>query len=283
METSYLLFKTRNGRIGCGSDPAGGSPRPYRRTMKRWALVIGLIAALSVAGCTNGGGGDAADPQSTTAAARSTAQAADDAKFSEACEAFQAVGERARRQKYALRDSEDMSLSAAQRAEAKRVLEETISDKSDYDPDVNPSECSGPVWERYYAEVRAYVATTSAAVATTTQAGGVTWKYLQSEHAKFLGMKCGSDSKSPSYVVCLGLQNAMIDSFERDATALPPSKARADVLGAIDSYQEAHDKYVAAMCEMDGATATDCITAPLLMSMPYDTIVLVVNREAAAQ
>lgn len=288
--------------------------------MKRWTLVLGLIAALSVAGCGNGGGGDAADPQPTTTT--STAEVSGmswsdlqsgHSKFlsakcdSQAPDVASCIALQRAMISSFKRDATDLPQSEA-RSDLLGTIDRYYTNYEKFSDgycELDPQGLAKPdciaaaqgldlshgtiasIVNREAgtsAEPQASATiTTSAAATTTTQTNGVTWKYLQREHAKFLGMKCGSDSKSPSYVVCLGLQNAMIDSFERDATALPPSKARADVLGAIGSYQEAHDKWVAAYCEMDGATATGCITAPLLMSMPYDTIVLVVNREAAAQ
>lgn len=249
--------------------------------MKR--LFAGALAALAICGIAGCGSETTNDANSAP-----TQTVAEDAALrARACDAYQGMGERSLRLSNALDDQDDMSLSADQRAEAARFIAEyKTANAPAYDANVNPDECSGPIWERYHASVIQNVAditATSAAKASVEETGAVNWKYLQSEYSKFLGMDCGSDSQSSSYVVCLGLQNAGIKSFARDAEELPKSKARSDVLGAIDRYKENHDKYTDARCEMSRTQSAGCITASLGMSLTYDTIVAIVNREAAAQ
>ncbi|PBI94201.1 hypothetical protein BKP42_48910 [Rhodococcus erythropolis] len=248
--------------------------------MKR--LFAGAFAALAICGLTGCGSETANDVNSAP-----TQTVAEDASLrARACDAYQGMGERQLRQSETLRESMDKSLSAEQRADAQRRLDAILADKSVYDANVNPDECSGPTWEKYHASViqnSADITATSAAKASVAETGVINWKYLQSEYSKFLGMDCGNDSKASSYVVCLGLQNAGIDSFARDAEELPKSKARSDLLGSIDSYKDDHDKYTDARCEMSRKPSAGCITASLGMSLAYNTIVVIVSREAAAQ
>ncbi|PBC37947.1 hypothetical protein CJ178_28435 [Rhodococcus sp. ACPA4] len=247
--------------------------------MKR--LFAGAFAALAICGLAGCGSGTANDVNSAP-----TQTVAEDASLrAKACDAYQGMGERQLRQSETLRESMDKSLSAEQRADAQRRLDAILADKSVYDANVNPDECSGPIWEKYHASViqnSADITATSAAMASVAETGVTNWKYLQSEYSKFLGLNCGN-LNAAYQATCLGLQNAGIDSFARDAEELPKSKARSDVLGAIERYKENHDTYTDARCEMSRTQSAGCITASLGMSLTYDSIVSIVNREAAAQ
>ncbi|MDH6285052.1 hypothetical protein [Prescottella agglutinans] len=248
--------------------------------MKKWILAVGVVAALSTAGCSSGGNGsEASAPASTT-----TASAEDEALRAKACESYQAIGERQLRVSAAARKAYNPSLAAAERAEAQRYIDEDRADKSVYNLETNPDECTGPTWDTYYADVKQNVtdkAATSAAKASVAETGVTNWKYLQSEHSKFLGMKCDSFTGSDD-TICIGLRNAGIESFVRDATELPHSKARTDALAAADSLKADYADYQARRCENqpDGAV---CIGKSLEMDLGHSTIVTIVNREAAAQ
>lgn len=249
--------------------------------MKR--LFAGALAAFAICGLAACGGETTNDANSA-----STQTVAEDAALrARACDAYQGMGERSLRMSETLRESMDKSLSAEQREDAQRRLDAILADKSNYDANVNPDECSGPTWEKYHASViqnSADITATSAAMASVAETGVVNWKYLQSEYSKFLGLNCGNlDATSEYLTPCLLLRNAGIESFARDAEELPKSKARSDVLGAIERYKEDHDTYTNARCEMSGAKSAGCITASLGMSLTYDSIVSIVNREAAAQ
>ncbi|MGC5257114.1 hypothetical protein ACPXCG_12240 [Gordonia sp. DT218] len=117
--------------------------------------------------------------------------------------------------------------------------------------------------------------------ATTTTSAGVTWEYLQSEHADFLSMSC-ENKTGPSLMACAGLMNVRSKAFAIDAEQLPPSDARAGVLDSVNELQSYDEKLVTNQC---GARpdALDCATAPGLINMTHSGIVTVVNREAAAE
>lgn len=250
---------------------------PKESNMKRWTLAITLVSAVAVAGCSSDDDTDAAPITAPT----TTTAAQDSETFNMACEAFQALGEAQVARRQALSDVEDLSLSPEQRAEAKRTLESLAASESIYYPEVDPDECSGPVWERYHAKVRQNVAESAT---TTAQAAGVTWKYLQTEYSQFLGMDCGSDGTSPDFATCVGLRNAMIDSFVRDAEELPTSKARSDVLTAAERLQDHYDDWTDGYCEMEPPTpaeAGNCIVAASGLNTSHEIIAMVVNREAA--
>lgn len=75
----------------------------------------------------------------------------------------------------------------------------------------------------------------------------------------------------------------MISSFKRDATELPRSGARSDLLGTIDRYYTNYEKFSDGYCELEqqGPAKGNCLAASLGLGLTYDTIVLIVNREAA--
>ncbi|WP_433611076.1 hypothetical protein [Prescottella agglutinans] len=126
--------------------------------------------------------------------------------------------------------------------------------------------------------------TTAQAVTSTASAAadtGVTWKYLQSEHSKFLGMEC-SGSAGVDDSICIGLRNAGIASFVRDATDLPRSQARASALDAAEGMKDDYADYQAKRCDIKPEGAA-CIGKSLEMDLGHSTIVTIVNREAAAQ
>lgn len=248
--------------------------------MKKWVLVVGLAASISAAGCGSGGDEEASASPATTSAA----SAEDEALKAKACEAYQAIGERQLRVSEAARTAYNPSLPAEERAEAQRYIDEDRADKSVYNPETNPDECTGPTWDTYYADVKQNVAdkaTTSTAKVSVAETGATNWKYLQSEHSKFLGMKCDSFTGTDD-TICIGLRNAGLESFVRDATELPRSKARTDVLGAVDSLKADYADYQAKRCENRPGDAA-CIGKSLEMDLGHSTVVTIVNREAAAQ
>ncbi|RVW00177.1 hypothetical protein EGT50_16210 [Rhodococcus xishaensis] len=120
--------------------------------------------------------------------------------------------------------------------------------------------------------------TTAEAKASATQTDATTWKYLQSEYSKFLGMECFDESD-----LCLSMRNALIDSFVRDATDLPRSKARADVLDAAEGLKEDYAAYQDGQCGAPNADVFDCALPSVGMTGKYSIIVTNVDREAAAE
>ncbi|OQQ31068.1 hypothetical protein A6410_05445 [Prescottella equi] len=244
--------------------------------MRKWILAVGVVAALSAAGCSSGGDEDASASPATT-----SASAEDEALHAEACDAYQRMGEKSLQISQAMDKAFDQSLSAAQRAEAKKRAEELASDKT---PPSGTDECSGPTWDTYYADVKqgsVERSATAAAKTSVAETGVTNWKYLQSEHSKFLGMKCDSFTGADD-TICIGLRNAGTESFVRDATNLPDSKARTDVVEATERMKDDYTEYQAKRCDIEPEGAA-CIGKSLEMELAHSTIVTIVNREAAAQ
>lgn len=84
------------------------------------------------------------------------------------------------------------------------------------------------------------------------------------------------------YNTCIGLQDAEIDSFQRDAQGLPLSKSRADLLSTIDQYKNNYQQFNDAYCPLD-KTKVDCIAPSFGLGTTFDTLGTIVNREAGNQ
>lgn len=131
---------------------------------RRFASVAALaVATLAFAGCSATGDGPSATAPSiasstvTSSSTLSPAQAsASNSVFALACNAFQNLGGAASvRVTDAYEDVKNMSLSAAARAEAQKIIDQGFPPAREaQDNPQHPEECQGAVWERYYAGVR---------------------------------------------------------------------------------------------------------------------------------
>lgn len=119
------------------------------------------------------------------------------------------------------------------------------------------------------------VAATSVAATET----GVTWKYLQTEYAGLLN-SANCDTKSSLVATCQGLRTAQVESFQRDATELAPSKARSDLLGTIEDYLSDDKEFDSAMC-LAKAGDVSCTITMTTMNISSDLMKTIVDREAA--
>jgi len=122
-------------------------------------------------------------------------------------------------------------------------------------------------------------AKTVTVTASPAAESGVTWKYLQTEYGGYLARKCDDQADNPTYNACIGLQYAGLDSFEKDAKTLPPSKARSDLLSSIDRWRNNYQKFSDATCQLN-RKKLDCI-APDYGISNFDLFGTIVNREAA--
>ncbi|MBY0290148.1 MAG: hypothetical protein K2X52_23840 [Mycobacteriaceae bacterium] len=120
---------------------------------------------------------------------------------------------------------------------------------------------------------------------TTTVQTGADWKYLQTQYSALLSRECGEDA-DPGGVwrACVGLQHVDMESLYRDAQTLPMSKARTDLLRAIEEFQEDYDKWTENMCGMgdssDVAKNVECQLLPLQMSFRHETVRGIINNNA---
>ena len=141
--------------------------------------------------------------------------------------------------------------------------------------------CGGSSEDNVTTVTQTVQATTTAAAATE-----VTWDYLKSEYAEFLGNKCeGYEDYSPTYNSCIGMQEVQMEKFTIDAEELPPSEERSSLLQWIQDYQDKSDEYDEHMCAVykpaQGNTDQyQCLMAPYHLSQTYDMVVLIVNRNA---
>ena len=125
----------------------------------------------------------------------------------------------------------------------------------------------------------------STAVTTTAAAGGA-WSKLQTEYSQFLSYKCNSTTGSTKagageFSLCASMIKASLPSFELGVKELPSSKQKNDVLAAIPKLQASINDYETSMCQAK-PEVLDCMTKPLLITMSYDLITGVVDRQVKA-
>lgn len=78
------------------------------------------------------------------------------------------------------------------------------------------------------------------------------WNYLREQYSGMLGRECGSDVDDGGvWVTCVGLQNVDMKSFYGDAQTLPMSKARADLLQAIEQFESDFGIWRRQLCSAD--------------------------------
>ena len=128
-------------------------------------------------------------------------------------------------------------------------------------------------------------AATESSAATTTMSGGA-WAKLQTEYSQFLSYKCNSTTGSTKagageFSLCASMIKASLPSFELGVKELPSSKQKNDVLAAIPKLQASITDYETSMCQTK-PEVLDCMTKPLLITMGYDLITGVVDRQVKA-
>jgi hypothetical protein len=129
------------------------------------------------------------------------------------------------------------------------------------------------------------VTVTASSQPATTARTGADWKYLKTQYAALLMRDCGTQADQQGvWAACVGLQNADIDSFNRDAQTLSLSKDRADLLKEISDFKRDYgiwfDNTCAATVNNDPVKAAQCDLMPLQMSQGHELMVDIVNQNA---
>ncbi|MDP7707412.1 hypothetical protein [Mycobacterium sp. TY815] len=118
---------------------------------------------------------------------------------------------------------------------------------------------------------------TVTASTVTLQPG--TWEYIQNHYSGYLALTC--DPQQPTagyYSACIGLQNASIEGFKNDVSALPQSKFQTDLLVTIVTYIAAYRNYVNAMCPAMDPTQPPCFDMAKSLRDLFSIMGGIVNR-----
>lgn len=121
----------------------------------------------------------------------------------------------------------------------------------------------------------------AATVASTTDEPGVTWKYLKTQYGGFLSNRCPAKLfPGPEYTACIGVQDAGIGPFKIDATELPASKDRANLLDTINRYEQNYKKYTDEYCQIKKTKDMTCTGQAIMLDMGIDTMSTIVTKQA---
>jgi len=121
---------------------------------------------------------------------------------------------------------------------------------------------------------------TLATAATTTARNAVDWNYLKTEYADFFAAQCPTDSKDPQVDFCLSTQHQKLLAFQSDASNLPLSAERAELLQMIQEYISKYNDYENERCKIRQSPSVICIMQPVLLEQELELIRLHVQNNS---
>lgn len=130
------------------------------------------------------------------------------------------------------------------------------------------------------SDTKTVTVTASTAAPIALQPGS--WDYLQSHYSGYLSLTC--DPQQPTggnYSACIGLQNAKLEDFRHDVTALPQSESKTDLLTATVLYSATYQNYANTMCLAMDPTQPPCFEIAQSLRNAFTLIAGIVNRVAA--